>query len=279
MTAEELIRKALEEDLGNGDHTSLATIAEEATGTAVMLAKEKGILAGTEIARKVFKLLDSETTVDILIPDGEKIIPGDKIMVVSGKSRVLLSGERTALNYIQRMSGIATFTAEVAGLLDGLHTKVLDTRKTTPCNRLFEKMAVKAGGGTNHRFGLYDMIMMKDNHIDFSGGIKVAIEKVHSYLTRNHLELKIEIEVRNFQELEEVLKSGGVDRIMLDNFSPDELRKALKMINGKYETEASGGITTETIRAYAETGVDFISVGALTHQIKSLDISLKAVNN
>jgi len=279
MTAEELIRKALEEDLGNGDHTSLATIAEEATGTAVMLAKENGVLAGTEIARKVFRLLDSETTVDILIPDGEKIIPGDKIMVVSGKSRVLLSGERTALNYIQRMSGIATFTAEVAGLLDGLHTKVLDTRKTTPCNRLFEKMAVKAGGGTNHRFGLYDMIMMKDNHIDFSGGIKVAIEKVHSYLTRNHLELKIEIEVRNFQELEEVLKSGGVDRIMLDNFSPDELRKALKMINGKYETEASGGITTETIRAYAETGVDFISVGALTHQIKSLDISLKAVNN
>jgi nicotinate-nucleotide pyrophosphorylase (carboxylating) len=278
MTAEELIRKALEEDLGNGDHTSLATIAGETRGTAVMLAKEKGILAGTEIARKVFKLLDTETVVDILIRDGEQIVPGNRIMVVSGKSQVLLSGERTALNYIQRMSGIATFTADVVGRLSGLHTRVLDTRKTTPCNRLFEKMAVKAGGGTNHRFGLYDMIMIKDNHIDFAGGIKAAIEKVHSYLKSNHLELKIEIETRNFQELEEVLATGGIDRVMLDNFTPDELRKALKMINGKYETEASGGITPETIRAFAETGVDFISVGALTHHIKSLDISLKAVN-
>ena len=279
MTAEEIIRKALEEDLGTGDHTSLATIDESATGTAVMLAKEKGVLAGTEIAGKVFKILDQETSVDILITDGQHITPGDKIMVVSGKSRVLLSGERTALNYVQRMSGIATFTAKVVGLLEGLHTKVLDTRKTTPCNRLFEKMAVRAGGGTNHRFGLYDMIMIKDNHIDFAGGIQQAIEKVHRYLKTRHLDLKIEIETRNFQELEEVLKTGGIDRIMLDNFTPDELRKALKMIDKKYETEASGGITTETIRAYAETGVDFISIGALTHQIKSLDISLKAVNN
>jgi len=279
MTAEEIIRKALEEDLGTGDHTSLATIDESATGTAVMLAKEKGVLAGTEIAGKVFKILDQETSVDILITDGQHITPGDKIMVVSGKSRVLLSGERTALNYVQRMSGIATFTAKVVGLLEGLHTKVLDTRKTTPCNRLFEKMAVRAGGGTNHRFGLYDMIMIKDNHIDFAGGIQPAIEKVHRYLKTRHLDLKIEIETRNFQELEEVLKTGGIDRIMLDNFTPDELRKALKMIDKKYETEASGGITTETIRAYAETGVDFISIGALTHQIKSLDISLKAVNN
>ncbi len=277
MTAEEIIRKALEEDLGDGDHTSLATIDEEATGTAVMLAKEKGVLAGTEIAGKVFKILDPDTKVDILIPDGSPIAPGDKIMVVSGKSQVLLSGERTALNYAQRMSGIASFTADVVDRLAGLHTKVLDTRKTTPCNRMFEKMAVRAGGGTNHRFGLYDMIMIKDNHIDFAGGIKPAIEKVHNYLKKNNLHLKIEIETRNFQELEEVLRAGGVDRIMLDNFTPDELREALKMIAGKYETEASGGITMATISAYAETGVDYISVGALTHQIKSLDISLKAV--
>lgn len=279
MTIEELIRKALEEDLGSGDHTSLATISERAEGSAIMFAKEKGVLAGTEIARKVFKILDAETTIDILIADGERIVPGDKIMVVSGKSRILLSGERTALNYVQRMSGIATFTADVMSRLTGLHTKVLDTRKTTPCNRLFEKMAVRAGGGTNHRFGLYDMIMIKDNHIDFAGGIQPAIEKVHRYLKANNLNLKIEIETRNFQELEEVLKTGGIDRIMLDNFTPDELRKALKIIDKKYETEASGGITPETIRAFAETGVDFISVGALTHQIKSLDISLKAVNN
>ncbi len=279
MTAEELIHKALEEDMGSGDHTSLATIDEGATGTAVMLAKEKGVLAGTKIAEKVFKILDPKTTVDILITDGRHIFHGDKIMVVSGKTRVLLSGERTALNYIQRMSGIATFTADVVEQLAGLHTKVLDTRKTTPCNRLFEKMAVRAGGGINHRFGLYDMIMIKDNHIDFAGGIQPAIEKVHHYLKANHLNLKIEIETRNFHELEDVLKTGGIHRIMLDNFTPDGLRKALKIIDKRYETEASGGITPETIRAYAETGVDFISVGALTHQIKSLDISLKAVNH
>ncbi len=279
MTAEELIQKALEEDLGPGDYTSLATIAKEAEGTAVMMAKEKGVLAGTWIAGKVFKIIDPQTTVNILITDGKHIYPGDKIMVVSGKSRALLSGERTALNYLQRMSGIATFTASVVTKLSGLRTKVLDTRKTTPCNRLFEKMAVKAGGGTNHRFGLYDMIMIKDNHIDFAGGIQPAIQKVKHYLKNNHLDLKIEIETRNFEELEEVLETGGVDRIMLDNFTPGELRKALEMINGKYETEASGGITSETIRAFAETGVDFISMGALTHQIKSLDISLKAVNH
>ncbi len=279
MTAEEIIRKALEEDMGTGDYTSLATISAEATGTAVMLAKEKGVVAGTEIAGKVFKILDPETSVEILISDGMGIVPGDKIMIVSGRSRVLLSAERTALNYIQRMSGIATFTAEVVGRIAGLHTKVLDTRKTTPCNRIFEKMAVRAGGGENHRFGLYDMIMIKDNHIDFAGGIRPAIEKVHHYLKANHLNLKIEIETRNFQELEEVLQTGGIHRIMLDNFSPDKLRQALEMVDKKYETEASGGITPETIREYAETGVDFISVGALTHQIKSLDISLKAIND
>ena len=279
MTAEEIIRKALEEDLGPGDYTSLATVSAEAAGTAVMLAKEKGVVAGTEIAEKVFKILDPETSVEILISDGMGIVPGDKIMIVSGKSQVLLSAERTALNYIQRMSGIATFTAEVVSRIAGLHTKVLDTRKTTPCNRMFEKMAVRAGGGENHRFGLYDMIMIKDNHIDFAGGIRPAIEKVRSYLKTNHLDLKIEIETRNFKELEEVLQIGGIHRIMLDNFSPDELQQALEMVDKKYETEASGGITPETIREYAETGVDFISVGALTHQIKSLDISLKAIND
>ena len=279
MTAEEIIRKALEEDLGPGDFTSLATVDARATGKAVMLAKETGIVAGTETARQVFEILDPPTHVEIFIHDGEPLHPGDRIMTVSGKSQVLLSGERTALNYIQRMSGIATFTAKVVGQLNGLHTKVLDTRKTTPCNRLFEKMAVKAGGGENHRFGLYDMIMIKDNHIDFAGGIRPAIEKVHRYLEAHALDLKIEIETRNFKELEEVLATGGIDRIMLDNFTPGELRKALVMIGNQYETEASGGITLETIRAFAETGVDYISVGALTHQIKSLDISLKAVNN
>jgi nicotinate-nucleotide pyrophosphorylase (carboxylating) len=279
MTVEKIIRMALEEDLGTGDHTSLATVDKKAPGSAVMLAKEKGILAGTEIAAKVFRLLDTNTHVDILFSDGKKVEPGDKIMMVSGRAQVLLSGERTALNYIQRMSGIATFTAQVVAQLKGLHTKVLDTRKTTPCNRIFEKMAVRAGGGTNHRFGLYDMIMIKDNHIDFAGGIRQAIEKVQHYLATYHLDLKIEIETRNFQELQEVLSTGGVHRIMLDNFTPDDLQKALKMIDGRYETEASGGITLSTIRRYAETGVDFISVGALTHQIKSLDISLKALNN
>ncbi len=278
MTAEEIIRTALEEDIGPGDHTSLATVDRNATGTVVMLAKESGIAAGTEIAKKVFEILDDSTETDILVRDGEPLQPNGKIMVIKGKSQVLLSGERTALNYIQRMSGIATFTAKVVGQLKGLHTKVLDTRKTTPCNRLFEKMAVKAGGGENHRFGLYDMIMIKDNHIDFAGGIRPAIEKVQQYLETHALDLKIEIETRNFKELEEVLATGGIDRIMLDNFTPGELRKALVMIGNKYETEASGGITLKTIRAFAETGVDYISMGALTHQIKSLDISLKAVN-
>ncbi len=279
MTTEELILKALEEDLGGGDHTTLATVDEKATGQAVMLAKEEGIVAGTEIAGKVFELLDPSIKTEIIISDGKPIRPGDRIMMISGPSRVLLSGERTALNYIQRMSGIATFTASVVSKLKGLHTKVLDTRKTTPCNRVFEKLAVKAGGAENHRFGLYDMIMIKDNHIDFAGGIRQAIRKTHQYLEKHHLNLKIEIETRNFEELETVLEEGGVHRIMLDNFTPEELGKALKMINGRFETEASGGITLQTIRAYAETGVDYISVGALTHQIKSLDISLKAVTH
>ena len=277
MSIEELIKNALEEDLGAGDHTSKATVPENAVGKALMVAKEKGIVAGTEIAKKVFEVVDPELNVTLFRKDGDEILSGENIMEIEGKSLSMLSAERTALNFIQRMSGIATFTHKTVEKISGLHTRLLDTRKTTPCNRMIEKMAVKAGGGENHRFGLYDMIMIKDNHIDFSGGVKPAIEKVKGYLTKNHLDLKIEIEARDFQELTEILELGGVHRIMLDNFTPVDLKKALEIINGRYETEASGGISLESIRAYAETGVDYISVGALTHQIKSLDISLLAV--
>lgn len=277
MSIEELIKKALEEDLGTGDHTSLATVPEEAVGKAVMVAKQEGILAGGEIAKKVFEAVDPDLKVTVFKPDGTKITTGENIMEIRGKSLSILSAERTALNFIQRMSGIASFTNKIVQKIDGLHTKLLDTRKTTPCNRMIEKMAVKAGGGENHRFGLFDMILIKDNHIDFAGGLKPAIEKVKTYLDKNKLSLKIEIEARDFTELKKILETGGVDRIMLDNFSPADLKKALEMIDGRYETEASGGISLESIRAYAETGVDYISVGALTHQIKSLDISLLAV--
>lgn len=277
MSIEELIKKALEEDLGTGDHTSLATVPEEAVGKAVMVAKQEGILAGGEIAKKVFEAVDPDLKVTVFKPDGTKITTGENIMEIRGKSLSILSAERTALNFIQRMSGIASFTNKIVQKIDGLHTKLLDTRKTTPCNRMIEKMAVKAGGGENHRFGLFDMILIKDNHIDFAGGLKPAIEKVKTYLDKNKLSLKIEIEARDFTELKNILETGGVDRIMLDNFSPADLKKALEMIDGRYETEASGGISLESIRAYAETGVDYISVGALTHQIKSLDISLLAV--
>ncbi len=277
MNIDELISKALEEDLGSGDHTSRATVPVSATGKSVMVAKAEGIVAGTEIAKKVFQAVDHQLQVSLFKEDGETVKPGEKIMEIRGSSLSMLSAERTALNFIQRMSGIATFTREVTRKIEGMHTKLLDTRKTTPCNRMVEKMAVKAGGGENHRFGLYDMIMIKDNHIDFAGGVRPAIRKTIAYLKENHLDLKIEIEVRSFPELEEVLSTGGIHRIMLDNFTPSELKKGLERIHGKYETEASGGISVENIRAYAETGVDFISVGALTHQIRSLDISLLAV--
>ncbi|PLX02230.1 MAG: nicotinate-nucleotide diphosphorylase (carboxylating) [Marinilabiliales bacterium] len=276
MNIKDLVTLALEEDLGDGDHTSLATVPHDAVGEAVMYAKQNGVLSGMEVAKEVFKQVDKEIIVDILITDGSKINVGDKVMVVKGRSRSILSAERTALNFVQRMSGIATFTNEIVNRIDGLHTKLLDTRKTTPVNRIVEKMAVKTGGGYNHRFGLFDMIMIKDNHVDFAGGIEKAINATLSYLRENNKDLKIELEVRNFEELGEALRVGGIHRIMLDNFSPAELKKALKIIDGKYETEASGGISIETIRDYAETGVDFISVGALTHQIKSLDLSLKA---
>lgn len=276
MTIDEIVRIALAEDLGDGDHTTLATVPENAMGEAILYAKEEGILAGVEVACEVFKQFDSKINIDIYIKDGSKLKPGDKVMLVKGKSRSLLSAERTALNFIQRMSGIATFTNKIVQKIDGLNTRLLDTRKTTPCNRIVEKMAVKIGGGMNHRFGLFDMIMIKDNHVDFAGGIKNAVEATHKYLSDNNKNLKIELEVRNFDELTEAMEVGGIDRVMLDNFSPTDLKKALQIIDGKFETEASGGISIDTIREFAETGVDFISVGALTHQIKSLDLSLKA---
>ena len=277
MKIEEIVTIALQEDLGDGDHTSLATIPTQAKGKAVLTAKDSGILAGIDVAREVFRQVDTATKMKTLKNDGSEIKKGDEIFTVSGKAQSLLSAERTALNFLQRMSGIATFTSKLANQLVGLNAKLLDTRKTTACNRAIEKLAVKLGGGYNHRFGLYDMIMIKDNHVDFSGGIKNAIYATHNYLNSKGKDLKIEIEVRSFDELDEVLNIGKVNRIMLDNFSPEDLKKAINMINNEYETEASGNISIENIREYAETGVDYISVGALTHQIRSLDMSLKAV--
>ena len=278
MSVEELIQKALEEDIGTGDHTSQAVVPDGAVGGALMIAKEPGILSGVEIAKKVFEKVDPDLKVTIFRKDGEAINRGENIMQVQGSSLSVLSAERTALNFIQRMSGISTFTNKMVKKVEGLNTILLDTRKTTPGNRMVEKMAVKFGGGENHRFGLFDMIMIKDNHIDFAGGVKPAIEKVKVYLEKHHLDLKIEIEARDFKELQVILETGGVDRIMLDNFTPADLKKGLDLIDCRYETEASGGINMENIRAYAETGVDYISVGALTHQIKSLDISLIAIS-
>jgi nicotinate-nucleotide pyrophosphorylase (carboxylating) len=277
MKIEEIVALALKEDIGDGDHTSLATIPKNALGKAALIAKDDGILAGIEVAKEVFRQVDPQIELEVIIADGKPIRKGDKVFVVSGNAQSLLTAERTALNFLQRMSGIATFTRKLADEIEGLNTKLLDTRKTTACNRTIEKMAVQLGGGYNHRFGLYDMIMIKDNHVDFAGGIKNAINATHTYLKAKGKRLKIEIEVRNFDELEEVLKFGRIDRIMLDNFKPADLRKAIGMINHAYETEASGNISLNNIRQYAETGVDFISVGALTHQLKSLDLSLKAI--
>lgn len=277
MNIDEQIKAALAEDIGDGDHSSLSTIPKNATGQAQLLIKEDGILAGVEIAEKVFHLVDPDIIFEKYIDDGSAVKVGDIAFKVSGLSISLLTAERLALNYMQRMSGIATKTNHYVQLLQGLNTKVLDTRKTTPLMRELEKLSVKLGGGENHRFGLYDMIMIKDNHIDFAGGIPQAIDATHKYLNEKKKSLKIEIEVRDFYELQQVLRYGKVDRIMLDNFTPENIRKALELIDHKYETEASGGITEQTIRAYAETGVDYISVGALTHHIRSLDMSLKAV--
>ena len=269
-----LIQLALREDIGDGDHSTLACIPLDATGTAKMVAKQDGILCGAEVGKRVFTLVDPTLKVALLKNDGDSVTKGDLLMLVEGHSGSILTAERTALNYMQRLSGIATETHRMVEMLKGLNTRLLDTRKTTPNMRLLEKYAVACGGGTNHRIGLYDMVMLKDNHIDFAGGIEAAIDRTHNYLKEKGKDLKIEIEVRNLDELERVMAHGGVDRIMLDNFDIPTLREAVKRIDGKYETEASGGITDQTLRPYAETGVDFISVGALTHHIKSMDISL-----
>ena len=271
-----LIDLAFAEDIGDGDHTTLCCIPDDATGKSHLLIKEDGILAGIEVAKRVFARFDPTLKVDVLIGDGAKVKKGDIAMVVSGKTRSLLQTERLMLNILQRMSGIATMTNKYVELLKGTNTRVLDTRKTTPGMRILEKQAVKIGGGVNHRIGLFDMILLKDNHVDFAGGIKNAIDRCHEYLSEKSLNLKIEIEVRNFDELQQVLDRGGVDRIMLDNFSIENTKKAVCMIAGRYEVESSGGITFETIRGYAECGVDFVSVGALTHSVKCLDMSFKA---
>ena len=267
---------AFAEDIGDGDHTTLCCIPENAMGKSKLLIKEEGILAGVEMAQRIFKDFDPNLKMEIFIKDGTAVKPGDIAFTVEGKVRSLLQTERLMLNVMQRMSGIATVTNKYVKQLEGLHTRILDTRKTTPGLRMIEKAAVKIGGGVNHRIGLFDMILLKDNHIDFAGGIEKAITRAKEYLKEKGKDLKIEIEVRNMDELEEVMRIGGIDRIMLDNFTPELTRKAVKRIGGKYETESSGGITFDTIRDYAECGVDFISVGALTHSVKGLDMSFKA---
>ncbi|MDD6976836.1 MAG: carboxylating nicotinate-nucleotide diphosphorylase [Prevotella sp.] len=271
-----LIDLSFAEDIGDGDHTTLCCIPETAEGASQLIIKEDGILAGIEVAKEVFRRFDPTMQVEVLINDGARVKKGDIAMVVRGKIRSLLQTERLMLNIMQRMSGIATMTNKYVEKLKGTHTRVLDTRKTTPGMRMLEKQAVKIGGGCNHRIGLFDMILLKDNHVDFSGGIANAINRCHDYLKAHNLELKIEIEVRNFDEINQVLATGGVDRIMLDNFSVEDTKKAVDLIAGRYETESSGGITFDTLRQYAECGVDYISVGALTHSVKGLDMSFKA---
>ena len=271
-----LIDLAFAEDIGDGDHTTLCCIPETAMGKSHLLIKEDGILAGVEVAKRVFARFDPEMKVEVLIGDGAHVRKGDIAMVVSGKVRSLLQTERLMLNIMQRMSGIATMTNKYVERLKGTNTHVLDTRKTTPGLRMLEKQAVKIGGGMNHRIGLFDMILLKDNHIDFAGGIANAINRCHEYLREKGLDLKIEIEVRNFDELRQAMECGGINRIMLDNFSVADTRTAVEMVAGRFETESSGGITFDTIRDYAECGVDFISVGALTHSVKGLDMSFKA---
>lgn len=273
---DELIDLSFAEDIGDGDHTTLCCIPEEVTGKSKLLIKEDGILAGVEVAKKVFARFDPTMQVEVLMQDGAVVKKGDVAMIVTGKVRSLLQTERLMLNIMQRMSGIATMTNRYVRRLEGTHTHVLDTRKTTPGMRMLEKQAVKIGGGMNHRIGLFDMILLKDNHVDFAGGITNAIQRCHDYLKAKGLDLKIEIEVRDFKELQQVLDYGGIDRIMLDNFSVVDTKKAVDLIGGRYETESSGGITYDTIRDYAEQGVDFISVGALTHSVKGLDMSFKA---
>ncbi len=277
LSLHETIALAVKEDIGNGDYTSMACVPENAFGKAELLVKEKGIIAGVEIAKKIFAYIDPTLSVRDFIPDGNEIAPGDIVLEVEGSARSILSAERLVLNCMQRMSGIATYTRYLASLIKDYPTQLLDTRKTTPNFRIFEKMAVAIGGGTNHRFGLDDMMMIKDNHIDYAGGIKQAIDAANRFRKERNLSIPLEIEARNLQELDEILAVGNIDRIMLDNFSFDDMRIAVNKINQRYQTEASGGINETTIIEYAKCGVDYISVGALTHQIKSLDLSLKAV--
>lgn len=272
-----LIDLSFAEDIGDGDHTTLCCIPEDAMGKSKLLIKEDGVLAGIEVAKEVFHRFDPTMQVEVFIEDGTEVKVGDVAMIVTGKTQSLLQTERLMLNIMQRMSGIATMTRKYVKKLEGTGTRILDTRKTTPGMRMLEKQAVKIGGGVNHRIGLFDMILLKDNHVDFAGGIANAINRCHEYLKAKGKDLKIEIEVRNFDELNQVLEMGGVDRIMLDNFTPADTVKAVQLIDHRYETESSGGITFDTIRDYAECGVDFISVGALTHSVKGLDMSFKAV--
>ena len=273
---DELIDLAFAEDIGDGDHTTLCCIPDTAMGKSRLLIKEPGILAGVEIARKIFHRFDPDLKMTVYIEDGTAVKPGDVAFVVEGRVQSLLQTERLMLNVMQRMSGIATMTHRYVKKLEGLHTRILDTRKTTPGMRMLEKEAVKIGGGVNHRIGLFDMILLKDNHVDFAGGIDKAITRAKEYCKEKGKDLKIEIEVRNLDELQQVLDLGGVDRIMFDNFTPAMTKKAVEMVGGRYETESSGGITFDTLRDYAECGVDFISVGALTHSVKGLDMSFKA---
>ncbi len=275
----QFIVNSLAEDVGDGDHTSLSTIPAGTQGKARLWVKEDGILAGVDVALEIFRTIDPDLKVEVFLNDGITILMGDVVFIVEGSSHSILKAERLVLNCMQRMSAIATQTHDIVESIKGTGAKILDTRKTTPGFRYFEKWAVKIGGGVNHRFGLYDMILIKDNHVDYSGGIANAINNAYSYLQQNNKQLDIEIEVRNLKELDEVLKTGDVQRIMLDNFSLTDLRKAIETINGRYITEASGGITAANVRSYAECGVDYISIGALTHSVKSLDLSLKAIND
>jgi len=274
---DQFIISALKEDVGDGDHTSLATIPAGTIGKAKLLVKDNGVLAGVELAAEIFRIVDKGLKMTAYLKDGADIKYGDIAFEVEGDAQSILKAERLVLNCMQHMSGIATRTNEIVDILKGYNTKVLDTRKTTPGLRYLEKWAVRIGGGVNHRFGLYDMILIKDNHVDYAGGISEAIEGARNYLVTNHKKLAIEIEVRNIEELEEVIQTGGIDRILLDNFNFNDLRDAVDLIEGRFITEASGGITIDNIREYAACGVDYISVGALTHSVKSLDLSLKAV--
>lgn len=272
----EFVLRWIEEDIGSGDYSSLACIPPDAKGKAKLLVKEKGVLAGAAIAGEIFRIVDNDIVFDLVNEDGTAVSPGEIAFTVSGSQLSILKSERLILNIMQRMSGIATTTRQYAERITGLKTKILDTRKTTPGLRFLEKEAVRIGGGFNHRVGLYDMIMLKDNHIDYAGGIEQAISKTRDYLLKNKLDLRIEIEARNIDEVRQIIQSGFVERIMLDNFSLDDTIEAVRIINGQFEIESSGGITLDTVRAYAECGVDYISVGALTHSVKSLDMSLKA---